>query len=577
MVDLVDEQAECSGGPCNDNNVKAAASELSAARRHVGSRVTPCRNPFYEQERNNFPDFEIALKMGTENLEGGTFDDDDHEQRSLVNQSACSTVGTSSVLNMSIGARAALNEHMRHVAKYGIDGEKPHGSCERKVDDTAVMQEVASNNEQIHDLDDHWENLLDVSSSKLNFSGEGGSFAGTPPAADQTSTFQNESPNHNVLFATSTEFDGDGIEVMTDVSHDYFNSSRVKLLITPERNQNRRMDMVVTRDDFEIEDGPFAEESFVHEEPSSFDMSRHDFSGVAVNPTLPPCFLSIQQGDENINNLTANSLISPGDLSDVRKSPDTSFLSKEHHLELDVSAISPMIEWDGPSPLQSRDIPSHLSAPVERVARESWSSNQRNDFPKTNPRTLSATFGSQRQFRQPLDSKVAPVQQKENFSPDPSSSNSRSKDTTHSSLQSAVSSLLNEAKSMVAYVATELEQSFRGLESFPADFLRAMDLSGGGCNADPPSPISNEQSTNSSSQDSGKRKENQRLDVKRDRIIMSGRKRFRTVVPRNIYYGSNNSVLEEDQESFLAVQSNPETVMYREPMPVDATAVRTTF
>jgi hypothetical protein len=81
------------------------------------------RNPFLEQERNHFPDFEVALTSGPIFTTVNDEDNEDDQQCSFVDHSVCSG-GTSSILKMSIGARAALNEHLRHVAKYGIDGEK---------------------------------------------------------------------------------------------------------------------------------------------------------------------------------------------------------------------------------------------------------------------------------------------------------------------------------------------------------------------------------------------------------------------------------------------------------------------
>jgi hypothetical protein len=152
---------------------------------------------------------------------------------------------------------------------------------------------------------------------------------------------------------------------------------------------------------------------------------------------------------------------------------------------------------------------------------------------------------------------------------------------------SAVSSFLEEAKSMATYVANELEQSFNGLETLPMDFMRVMDLSGV-CRNNPPSPISSAESKNhSSSQDSAKQKsEHQENDncissKSKDEAILLGRKRYRTVVPRRLYQATMDSAMEEEQDSFLAVRSNPETqrshgesLFSEHP---DAVAVRTTF
>ena len=63
-------------------------------------------NPFSERQRDNFPSLDAAFL----------------KNHSIEIESTCSQ--GSSFLNISIGARAALTEHLRHVAKYGIDGEK---------------------------------------------------------------------------------------------------------------------------------------------------------------------------------------------------------------------------------------------------------------------------------------------------------------------------------------------------------------------------------------------------------------------------------------------------------------------
>ncbi|KAL3924033.1 MAG: hypothetical protein SGILL_001297, partial [Bacillariaceae sp.] len=88
------------------------------------------RNPFYEHQRNNFPDFEVALKPASlceifneeEDHDDDGIDYPDFQPMTMTDFSVCSgDGGSSSILNMSIGARAALNEHLRHIAKFGID------------------------------------------------------------------------------------------------------------------------------------------------------------------------------------------------------------------------------------------------------------------------------------------------------------------------------------------------------------------------------------------------------------------------------------------------------------------------
>jgi hypothetical protein len=496
------------------------------------------RNPFYERNREHFPDFEIALKPVASFLE------EDDENRTTVDHSVCSGGGNTSVLNMSIGARAALNEHLRHVAKFGIDGEKEH--------DTSIPSDEQSRHYHPDDdvLDEHWENLLDL--SKVNSSGDAGSILGaaTPP-----------SPLHNIMYASSRNGESDdAIEVMTDVSHDYFNSSRVQLLTTPERYRHRRMDMVVTRDDMSLEALPFGEDE------SSEDLHP---------PSLPWNILD-ESHEEDYQNTTFQSF-NTGDISEVRQSPDTSFLSQVHHLDLDTSALSALAGNAGVSPLQPRDT-SFPSRPEYRAVSASSSRNKMTLKPPP-----STGRGSTQRPPVPIKNVKLGAPQKENVSPESSSDTGN----TGSSVMSAVSSFLEEAKSMATYVANELEQSFNGLETLPMDFMRVMDLSGV-CRNNPPSPISSAESKNhSSSQDSAKQKsEHQENDncissKSKDEAILLGRKRYRTVVPRRLYQATMDSAMEEEQDSFLAVRSNPETqrshgesLFSEHP---DAVAVRTTF
>jgi hypothetical protein len=461
---------------------------------------------------------------------------------------------------MSIGARAALNEHLRHVAKYGIDGEK---SITRKSDKNSHDQEgflAADNANNI--LDEHWENLLDVSSCRVNSSCEAESFVGAAPLSLLASTFGDSFPMNSVTYATSPEGDGDGIEVMYDVSHDFFNSSRVKLLTTPERSQNRRLDMVVTRDDKPVDVLPFGDDSFIYEEPSSFE---EKISGVRTSTSgmFPSTFpnlhnFGISDDSEQIltdgayHNTTVHSL-DPGNISEVPRSGTISFPSPEHHLDLDVSAIIPTADNCGAVHLQSQDF-SFMSGQIERKTPCRESGELQNSFPSAPP--IAVARRSLQRNSHSIDS--SDKQQKENVSPDICSSTNQCK-STGSSLQSAVSSFIEEAKSMASYVVKEVEQSFGGLETLPTDFLRAMDTFTGGTRNDPPSPISQVESNNSSSQESTKKKRvHDKAVHPMNETLLTGRKSSRTAVPRRIYPSSANNQPEEEQGSFLAVRSNPE-------------------
>lgn len=626
---------------------------VAAAAATTVAAMSGPRNPFYERSntRNNFPDFEIALKPGLlpssspsnnnnkiknnrhaeddisfdvvddsddNDDEAGCEDDhhrDHHHQpqqqlnwssSSYVDQHSICSGGSCSILNLSIGARAALNEHLRYVAKYGIDGEhesfehddgEGEGNNDRRKEVHAIKEEegILSNpnapeeTRSCHNtknlLDEHWENLLEIS-SRVNSSGEAGSFVGDsgsalgPTTSVLPSPFEEASPLHNLIYAVSNEVDEDGIEIMADVNlttDDYFNSSRVQLLATPERNRNRRVDMVVTRGNDEYsEDISLGEGSFIHDEPSSFEAASATaaaFPGILSSGIIHG---SLHDSiDDDLHNTTLHSF-NPGDISEVRRSLDLSFLSHDPPLELDVSTIVPATNaaFD-PADISSMDPRevSYLSAPAERQVPNSnfahWAADDilQKSFPLASPSALSRRRSPRRRSNI-VRASVATAEHKENVSPEISSSTSHSKNTG-SSLQSAMSSFLEEAKSMAVYVANELEQSFGGLESLPTDFLRAMDMSGGGggnnSRNDPPSPISQVESNKSSSQESSKRKpQRQELHVRptalaRKELLSTGQGRhhpyFRAAVSRRVY----DIPTGEEQDSFLAVRSNPET------------------
>jgi hypothetical protein len=119
-----------------------------------------------------------------------------------------------SSLNMSIGARASLNEHLRHVQKYGLD--------------TSIVQIDASQHAS-NPLDEEWDRLVESRDSPHN--------------SNNTSSLED-----TILHESATsEVGHESIEVMTNVSIDYFNSSRVNLLRTPTKNRSRRFNAVSTR------------------------------------------------------------------------------------------------------------------------------------------------------------------------------------------------------------------------------------------------------------------------------------------------------------------------------------------
>jgi hypothetical protein len=142
-------------------------------------------------------------------------------------------------LNMSIGARADLNEHARHIAKFGLDGSVSGStsgftSTPSRSSRPSTFRSSPSNNSSIM-KEDEWDRLMDGTSiSHASFS----------------STFvvdnNNKSYVSNALLATGgvakrLTVDENHpliqLDVTCDQSSDFFNSSRVAMLTTPEKNK----------------------------------------------------------------------------------------------------------------------------------------------------------------------------------------------------------------------------------------------------------------------------------------------------------------------------------------------------
>jgi len=151
------------------------------------------RHPF--RKRENFPNLDFVFYEGPSTVENSNV--------SICSNSSCYS------LDMSIGARAALTDHLRHISKYGVD------------DESAVKE----NDEYYSSKDRIWNKLLDDSQSFT------------------TENQQHCDVNHTVLDTESKTVEvsssNDSIFFSNDTSSDFFNSSRVHLLKTPDRNKNR--------------------------------------------------------------------------------------------------------------------------------------------------------------------------------------------------------------------------------------------------------------------------------------------------------------------------------------------------
>ena len=161
-------------------------------------------NPFSNQGdgRENFPNLDIALMADSVAIKSADADN------SFLSQE-------SSGLGLSIGATAGLNEHLRHIEKYGLEGDKSPNSSPKNP------------------LDEQWDMLLDGNNKSL---------------AKSSSNPRLDAWLSNICQDGSNEQS----QVTTDAAHDYFNSPRVMMLATPDRNK-KRLELVFTRDSVKTE------------------------------------------------------------------------------------------------------------------------------------------------------------------------------------------------------------------------------------------------------------------------------------------------------------------------------------
>jgi hypothetical protein len=169
------------------------------------------RNPFVATTRperdENFPNFEQAM---------------------LLDQSGSSVLSCGNSVVLSISARAALNEHNRYIARYGIDDSfQAHGSPPQHVETESTTP-----------LDLEWERLL-LNTSNVNLSGLS-SLPSTHSASNNMETDIRITSNVDQLDNTVLSHGAEGIEVVrSDLSvSDYFDTSRISELRTPDRLHN---------------------------------------------------------------------------------------------------------------------------------------------------------------------------------------------------------------------------------------------------------------------------------------------------------------------------------------------------
>jgi hypothetical protein len=310
-----------------------AMPEAGCPPRVQSAKKRPCRprNPFAYRERDNFPGLDFGMT--------------DAKQEAEANYSMTSE--GSSFLNMSIGVRAALNEHMRNVTKYGIDGERP-------VSDDKGAQTPRNA------LDAQWENLLDGNTPRVDLSG---SFAAVP-----------SSPRLDVML--SNQDGSECLEGTMDLSQDFFNSSRVLMLATPEKNRKQAKD-------FQQEETYQGDDS----EVSSYANMAPELKGS----------LGISQHSTGRNSSFVSFSVAEmsqisNDGSEIRRLPDESFHGR---WTIEENAFSPIKEMGTPlrfqdaSFAQSNQPRFMRNSSTSSISSTPWRTPPRNTSTPTLPRTNS--------------------------------------------------------------------------------------------------------------------------------------------------------------------------------------------
>ncbi len=200
--------------------------------RFVSTPITKTRSEDPFANRKNFPVFEDAIR--TEN----TIDENALDDYSDAMDDSIYSYASTDMLNVSIGVRAALDEHLRHVAKFGIDDS--HYLERRSEQDQSIESSPGDPREVL------WERLVDPNYSHTCMNNSSHILS-----RDMRRLMNKVS----ILQPVDRSQD---IEVVNDYTSDYFNSSRVHLLKTPERNHSIQVQAVTSRNNRDNADEFFA-------------------------------------------------------------------------------------------------------------------------------------------------------------------------------------------------------------------------------------------------------------------------------------------------------------------------------
>lgn len=335
---------------------------VSTPTRPPSGGKTRSEGPF--ANRKNFPIFEDAIRTET------TFDESspDKYDNEGTDNSICSCASTN-MLNLTIGARAALDEHLRHVAKFGID--------DSHFLDRSGEQDRSFESHPGDPRDVLWEKLVDP--NFLHNSTNNSSHILSP---DMLRLFNKAS----VLQPADR---GQDIEAGNDYSSDFFNSSRVNFLKTPERYRSLQMNAVTNRND--------VDESFVGSE-SQLELLRsvanyHPFhEPETTKDEVSPC--PVTPGDDRSFLFSAVDLsrISANGSEDgaLKQSPDSAFALRDRRTKIGVIRNYPAIK-ENILPMES----GHNS-PLLRSLQQISETSPQKALPPLDPNNFSFGFCQKR-------------------------------------------------------------------------------------------------------------------------------------------------------------------------------------
>ena len=203
----------------NDQTISPPKAMSSNKSRRV-RKVHPFSSRF--GPKNHFPGLDDAFRSGR---------NDNSVQEGEKSPNNKSSFSLNGELDLSIGVRAALAEHKRSTNKHGIDGKGSHTPSPSKSF-AANTSEVLSTTRDLE-----WERLINGSVISLSLVEESNNTTCTGFHTNQAllSTSVLSSLRNPDVTNTSLSY--------VDQSSDFFNSSRVKCLMTPEKNRAKLDEM----------------------------------------------------------------------------------------------------------------------------------------------------------------------------------------------------------------------------------------------------------------------------------------------------------------------------------------------